>query len=112
VIRHAGGVAFVLRRASGIAMFVYFVAWLARLHEHPLVPFGGDLARGGTTWGKVLELALIFLVAAHALDGLSQIAVERRGLMHRRGYLVAVALVMAGLIALFHFTLFFGGASP
>jgi len=112
VIRHAGGVAFVLRRASGGVLLVYFVTWLARLHEHPLVPFGGDLGRSGTTWGKALEIALIFVLSAHALEGLSQIAVERWRLAYHRGYLLAVALVMAGLFAGFHFALFFGGGAP
>ena len=112
MIQQAGGVAFVLRRASGVALCVYFVAWIARLDQHPLVPFGGDLARGGTVWGKALEIALVFLLAAHAFDGLSQIGVERLHWMRRRGFLLAVSLVMAGLVAMFHFALFFGGGAP
>lgn len=111
MIRHAGGIAFVLRRVSGALLMVYFAAWLARLHEHPLVPFGGDLGRNGTLWGKALEIGLILLLSAHALEGLSQIAVERRHLMRRRGFLLAVGLVFAGLIAALHFALFFGGTA-
>lgn len=112
MIRQAGGVAFVLRRVSGLLLLVYFVVWILRLPGQPLVPFAGDLARGGGSFGKAAELLLIFLVAAHALDGLSQIGVERFGWAHRRGYVLSVVLVLSAMIALFHFTLFFGGARP
>lgn len=112
MIRNAGGVAFVVRRVSGAILLVYFVSWLARLHEHPLIPFGADLGRNGTVWGKALEIGLILLLSAHAMEGLSQIGVERRHWLHRRGYLLAVGLVLAGLFAAFHFALFFGGAAP
>jgi succinate dehydrogenase hydrophobic anchor subunit len=109
VIRHPGGIAFVVRRASGVALTVYFVAWVARLHEHPLVPFGGDLGRTGSALGKVAEVGLIVLLAAHALEGLSQVAVERLHLARRRTFLVVSALLVGVVAGLVHLPWFFRG---
>ena len=109
MIRHPGGIAFVVRRASGVVLTIYFVAWIARLHEHPLVPFGADLGRTGSDLGKIAELVLIALIAAHALEGLSQLAVERLHLQHRRTFLVTAALVVGVVAGAVHIPWFFAG---
>lgn len=112
MIRHAGGVAFVVRRASGLLLTAYFVAWLARLHAHPLIPFGGDLGRSGSVLGKIAELALVAVLTAHALEGLSQLAVERLRVKDRRAFLLAAALVVGVLAGAVHVPWFFSGVIP
>lgn len=112
MIRTAGGVALVLRRASGILLTIYFVVWLARLHRHPLTPFGGDLGRDGGNAGKVAELVLIALLGFHAVEGLSQVLVERLHVHRRRAFLVGFALLVGGLAGAVHAFWFFGGARP
>lgn len=110
MIRTAGGVALVVRRASGLVLTIYFLGWLARLHRHPLVPFGSDLGRFGGTAGKVLEVALVALLAIHGLEGLSQYLAQRTHALRRRAFLLAFALLTGTLAGALHVFWFFGGA--
>lgn len=112
MIRTAGGVALVVRRASGILLTVYFAMWLARLHVRPLAPFGGDLGRDGSATGKVLEMALIALLSVHAFEGLSQVLVERLHLWKQRAFLVTFAVLLGLAFGAVHFFWFFGGRIP
>jgi succinate dehydrogenase hydrophobic anchor subunit len=112
VIRNAGGVALVVRRASGLLLTIYFAMWLARLHRRPLVPFGGDLGRDGSPTGKVLEMALIALLSVHAFEGLSQLLVERLHVHKQRAFLVTFAVLLGLAAGAVHFFWFFGGRLP
>lgn len=109
MIRTAGSVALVVRRASGIALTAYFALWLARLHRRPLAPFGGDLGRDGSATGKVLEMALIALLSVHAFEGLSQLLVERLRLQKQRAFLVVFAVLLGLAFGAVHVFWFFGG---
>lgn len=109
MIRHPGGVAFVVRRVSGVLLVLYFIVWLVDLPNHPLLPFGSSLARLGYGWSKALELLLIFVLSTHVMEGFFQWWVEKRHLQKQRGLALATGLVIALLIAGFHFLLFFGG---
>lgn len=112
MIRTAGGVALVVRRASGLVLTIYFVVWIARLHRHPLAPFGGDLGRDGSLTGKVLEMALITLLSVHAFEGLSQLLVERWHVHKQRAFLVTFAVLLGLCAGAVHTFWFFGGRLP
>ena len=112
MIRTAGGVALVVRRASGLVLTIYFVLWIARLHRHPLAPFGGDLGRDGSVAGKVAEMALIALLSVHAFEGLSQLLVERARVHKQRAFLLTFAILCGLAAGAVHAIWFFGGRAP
>lgn len=111
-MRTAGGVALVFRRITGIVLVAYFAVWLAGLGEHALVPFGGDLGRGGSAIGKALEMVLIGLLSAHAVEGLSQVLVERLRLMRQRAFLLGFAVIVGALFGGAHVFWFVGRGAP
>jgi succinate dehydrogenase hydrophobic anchor subunit len=112
VIHGAGTAAFILRRASGAALSIYFFVWLARLERSPLVPFGGDLGRTGSLPLKLLEIMVIALLAAHAFEGLSQVLVQRLRLRRWRAALLLCALLLAASVGLQHLPWFVAGVAP
>ena len=103
-----GRIAFALRRASGVVLAVYLVSWAVALPGEPTRPFLSDLRAHGTP-GLVVELALIAIIAGHALDGVAQVTISCARLSRKhRAFFVAVALSTL-LIAAIHTPYLFGG---
>ena len=103
-----GRIAFRLRRVAGAVLSVYVVVWAIALVGDPGRPFLADLRALGLA-GRALELALIGVVAWHALDGMAQIAIaRRRDARNHRRWFVGVALG-ALLLVLLHGPIVLGG---
>jgi len=103
-----GRIAFTLRRVSGVILALYLVSWAVALPGEPTRPFLSDLRAYGTP-GLVVELALIAIVAGHALDGIAQVTISYARLSRRHRAFFAAVAISTLLITLLHVPFLFGG---
>jgi succinate dehydrogenase hydrophobic anchor subunit len=108
-VRRAGVITFALRRASGVLLTAYlavYIAGLARTGSGPM--FIGDAGRSGGIWWRVIEVALIVMLAFHALDGGAHVLLERLGSPRKYPRLLGIAIALSVLVGALHALLLFG----
>ncbi len=105
-----GALAFVIRRATGIVLTLYLIVYLRALAtEGSVGPFVGELGRRGELGFALLELLMIAVICAHAMLGLAQLLIERRGLARQHARIIGVFTLIAIALTLVHVPVLFGG---